>query len=196
MEAEHGGVVVKGRAVIDTRPPFRSVKEAVAMFGERVLVGEIYANQLKQLESSKISSAKENVGTKSGNVSTELEETKQNLEKAREEGNYMANWLKSLKEELKETKRELQNLKSKKDYDQQKAIINPEVEEIIKKADNNVDEIEKKRFVTFASPPSLIREINQNTLGRTSSFRKQGKKKPVVAIMGWLFPRKNKTAGC
>ena len=156
------------------------------------------------MESSKISSAKENVGIKLGNVSTELEETKQNLQKAREEGNYMANCLKSLKEQLEETKRELQNLKSTRDYDDVKEhqkAINPDVEEFkyVENKPDNVDEVEKKRFVTFASPPSLTREINQNPnnvhtnkLGRTS-FRKQGKKKPMVAIMGWLFQKKNKS---
>ncbi|KAK9670622.1 hypothetical protein RND81_13G213300 [Saponaria officinalis] len=217
MEAEEGGVMVKGRAIIDTRPPFRSVREAVALFGERVLVGEIYAKQLKEMEPKMVTSQKPQNNTSTIiAVSSELEETKKKLQKEREEGNHIATCLKSLKQELEQTKRELWNFKSTKNASiQHPKMINPEIEELnivensIRKPHFEEDgyygeEYQKKKIVTFASPPSLTREIVQDNvvddgsfarLGRSSSFRrefKEGKKKPINPIVGWIFPRKKK----
>ncbi|XP_059440289.1 WEB family protein At2g17940 [Corylus avellana] len=192
MEREEGGVVaVMQRAEIDTRAPFRSVKEAVMLFGERVLAGEIYANKLKEIRAG-TSEATGHAQSRIGALTAELEETKQSLEKAREEGNFMAYCIKSLREELEQAKKEVRVLKAR---EFQKQRLDPEIEDL-KFMENatqteEAKEFQKKRYVKFASPPSLARVIvsKDELLERPPSFKKT-KKKPLMPLIGWLFSRK------
>ncbi|PHT56501.1 hypothetical protein CQW23_04987 [Capsicum baccatum] len=184
MEREEG-VVVRGRVEIDMRKPFRSVKEAVMLFGEKVLAGEIHAKHLQQ--------TKANDGQnqhKFGAARVELEETKQSLQKAKEEGDFMAQCLQSLRHELEQTRREIQQLKSTRDIAPQQKVpladsdhddeIHEELKfieqpsskllvEVKTQTGEDIDddeeeeiEFEKKRSVKFASPPLLTKVIAVN----------------------------------
>ncbi|KAJ8764433.1 hypothetical protein K2173_006173 [Erythroxylum novogranatense] len=199
---EAGKLVIMGRAEIDTRAPFRSVKEAVMLFGERVLVGEIYANKLKEIKTAGSESglqARSRIDT----LTAELEETKLSLQRAREEGNLMTYCIKSLKEELEQTKRELQWLKGRDVY--QKRPLQHEIEDlkfventarvasIESPSEEATKEYQKKRYVKFASPLSLTKVIvtKEEMLERPASVKKTtGKRRSLGPIMGWLFSKR------
>ncbi|MCE3051668.1 hypothetical protein HAX54_050474 [Datura stramonium] len=219
MEKEEGLLVVRGRVEIDMRQPFRSVKEAVMLFGEKVLAGEIHAKQLQQVQ-TKGSSAEQNQ-SKFGAARVELEETKQSLQKAKEEGDFMAHCLESLREELEQTRREIQQLKTREVLPQQlkvplsdsdHEIIHEELKFIEQRPSSKVEvktqtgedddddgeiEFEKKRSVKFASPPLLTKVINVNKEDvkkegekSPSQLKKKLKRKPLIPLIGAFFSKK------
>ncbi|KAJ4963133.1 hypothetical protein NE237_023072 [Protea cynaroides] len=186
-------VVGMKRAEIDTRAPFRSVKEAVMLFGERVLAGEVYAKHLKEMGAGELVDGQSKLGT----VTAELEETKQSLEKAREEGMMMANCLSSLNEELEKTKMELQQMKAAKETQKQPIYSEMEdlkfIEETPRVKEDGL-EFQKRRYVKFASPPLLAQIVNPGggeVLERHPSLQKKKKKKSIIPLIaGVIFSKK------
>lgn len=208
-----GGLVVRGRVEIDTRQPFGSVKEAVMLFGEKFLAGEIYAKQLKEVQSK--ASGEQNQSKVESPVTVELEETKQNLQKSKEEGTFMAHCLQSLKEELELTKREMQQLKTRELKQKVPlALDNPEIDEELKfienpsskveartqfqEEDDNEIEFKTKRSVKFASTPLLTRiivskdHVNKEMETSPSQLKKKMKRKlrPLIPLISGLFSKK------
>lgn len=107
-------------------------------------------------------------------VTTELEEAKQKLEKEREEKQKMAGCIQTLQEELSHAMRELQRLKAREDEEAGAKVIDLEVDDGLHfihdekqqlaapprvSADGIAaaggGELQKKRYVTFADPPTV-----------------------------------------
>ncbi|MBA0624076.1 hypothetical protein Goshw_004419 [Gossypium schwendimanii] len=208
-----GGVVMMNRAEIDTRAPFRSVKEAVALFGHKVLSGQLYPIKLKEEEEMLVyqvhlrqmhgREGSENGCSRLGTVTAELEETKYNLEKAREESLMMANCLCALKEELERTKTELQQMKEREteklmmEFEMEDVKIVPgsaryEVNETRTFNEEGTTEFQQKRYVTFSNQPCLTQVVGPQgveKLERHPSLRKK-KKKPLIPLIGGLFSKR------
>ncbi|KAF7138060.1 hypothetical protein RHSIM_Rhsim07G0246900 [Rhododendron simsii] len=201
MEGGNGqGLRTMKRAEIDTTAPFRSVKEAVMLFGERVLAGEVYASKFKEIQNNDAS------GNGLVTVTTELEETKENLQKAREESLVMATCLSTLQQELERTKLELRQLKER-ESEKQVIVESAEIKHVefmkdsmsfdhLKPRTRNKGPVEfqKKRYVTFANPPSSARVMvpqgdDDPILERHPSLKKK-KKKPLIPLIGGIFSKK------
>ncbi|KAK9060254.1 hypothetical protein SSX86_020958 [Deinandra increscens subsp. villosa] len=162
--------VVDYSANVDTSRAFRSVKEAVEVFGERFLTGEIFLPSPKppftlpkQETSSWKSTQSSQISWKSCSSPRETEESPVLL----------VNSLKKLESELEETKRELKLLKEREsETEVALASLNAELHK-------NMSKIAKA-------------EAAEKVVALRSSLKdgKSLKKKPIIPLLGDLFSKK------
>ncbi|XP_074590335.1 WEB family protein At3g51220-like [Curcuma longa] len=153
------------RAEVDTSAPFRSVKEAILLFGEKVLAGEIYANRLNQFGAT-ANRGGEHEGARLSCVVVELEEARRELAEANEERSTLKCRLASLHAELESTRLQLAQLKAEDGQEKRIKDIG-EVEVEAESTNSRAVELQKRRCVAFADPPAVRDE--QALLQRQSS---------------------------
>ncbi|KVI08776.1 WEB family protein At3g51220-like [Cynara cardunculus var. scolymus] len=204
------GLVVRGRVEIDSRQPFKSVKEAVTLFGEKVLVGEVYScHKLKEMGSVETGKSRCEIKFGAG-------EAKQTLKNVKNDGNSMACYLTALKQQLEETKSELHQLKLATEpcsYSSHCALLDTELEEI-KFIENpkpaktnppvkdqyNLDaddddflfELKHENSVKSDDDPltKVIVEVPKMQERNPSSFKiRKAKKKTLIPLLGGIFSK-------
>ncbi|KAG2323359.1 hypothetical protein Bca4012_058851 [Brassica carinata] len=205
MEKENGcRSVLGGRAVIDTRPPFGSVKEAVALFGEKVLAGEVYATRFREIRTKETNSTL-CPQPRFRSLTLELEQTKHTLTRILQQNTILSNRIQTLTQELEHERKEIKRLKMIRSS----LLENPEIEELkfvehhqtttSKYAEEEIvtmEEFEKRRLVTFASSPLLTRVMSsvegerkekEKVLERdVSSMKKMKSKRGFAMFRGWF----------
>ncbi|KAK1352455.1 hypothetical protein POM88_053394 [Heracleum sosnowskyi] len=184
---------------VDTSRPFSSVKEAVAVFGERFLTPAVYSPKpfsFPKQESSNSSSWNFFTPTPSP---THSHASKQTAWK--DADTTLAETIKKLESELEETKEEVKLLKERETENEVAlASLNAELHKNMSKiAQAEADAARKAAESTakMESSPSLSQILNfsqeeKDELfgGRKKQRKSVRKKKPIIPLVGDLFWRK------
>ncbi|TXG71840.1 hypothetical protein EZV62_000419 [Acer yangbiense] len=194
---------------VDTSRPFRSVKEAVAVFGEQFLVGEIYSP--KPFSYSPPPNKQEMIT--SWKYYSPSQSPQSNPREDHVDQSEFSESLKKLKAELEETKMELKLLKKRESETEiALATLNAEFHKNMSKlaeaeaaaaktarmnasAEREIRE-EERMMIRMESSPTLaqILSIGEKDFGEEMkmTMTKKKKKKPIVPLVTDLFFFKKK----
>lgn len=152
--------------------------------------------------------------SRSDSIQTELEETRQMLENAKQEGRVMMTTLTSLQEELRNTRKELEELKcqlirteislKESEVKDIESMGNPSQLKAGEKptSTDGRPEIQRRRCVKFAKPPSLAevmametpevfeRQFSAPQAKASMPTKKKKKTKALIPVLGILFSSK------
>ncbi|XP_047983107.1 WEB family protein At1g75720 [Salvia hispanica] len=178
------------RSSVDSSRPFRSVKEAVAIFGERFLVGEIY-------------SPKTFAFPKKETPFFSPEHDRKPAPPSEEAAAALADSVKKLETELEETKAELKLLKDREsETEVALASLNAELHRNMSKMARAEAAAAAQATVGRGPSPSLAQVLSVEEekinmlLGGKKKERREAvkKKKPIIPLVGDLFSRKKKSS--
>ncbi|KAI4296196.1 hypothetical protein L6164_036172 [Bauhinia variegata] len=175
-------------STVDTSRPFSSVKEAVAIFGERFLAGEIYPPKPFM-----------DITTKQDTHSQMFSPSPMKPKEDNDNNNNksaFSDTLKKLEAELEETKVELKLIKEREGETKVAlATLNAELHKNISKlvqADQIRDNNEEKKRDQLIKDSQTLAQIM--SLGENYGKRKVMKKKPIIPLVGDLFSKKKGSA--
>ncbi|XP_058087735.1 WEB family protein At3g51220 [Magnolia sinica] len=200
-----------GRAEIDTARPFRSVKEAVTIFGERIL-----GAQKSNIATSSNSSTAAAVAAASSSsppvVATAFSSysyspSSSHFKQENEHEHKLIDILQKLEAELEETKRELKSLKEREsETEVALASLNAELHKNMSKmaeaeaaaasraVAKSGEEKKKERGVKSDHSPCLAQILRigekEEYFEITKEQRKMMKKKPIIPLIGDMFAKK------
>ncbi|XAR49358.1 hypothetical protein NMG60_11032538 [Bertholletia excelsa] len=197
-------------STVDTSRPFRSVKEAVAIFGERLLAGDLYSSPKPFfITTSTATTPRQYSPWKFSPSSIEAK----HYEEEEQGRTDLHETVKKLQAELEETKAELRLLKKREEETEVAlASLNAELHRNMSKvaraeaaaaaaAAAAAREEEKKRDLAVRmaqDSPTLAKILSlgqeeESLLGMRKE-RKKMKKKPIVPLLGDLFSRKKRSS--
>ncbi|XP_042454878.1 WEB family protein At3g51220-like [Zingiber officinale] len=175
LEGHASSVPAQGE--VDTTRPFRSVKEAVAVFGERLLTGDASSSH-KVTASSKVDTPPMPILSFPNLVPkpAEVEEIKQELIHMKERESQTAKTIATLRSQVQDRISKLEATESAQPVDQWQEYRTTNLEERF------------EYLPTLRQVLSIVRTEDQTQFGRRRI--KLQKKKPIVPLVGDMFSRK------
>ncbi|XP_020246317.1 WEB family protein At1g75720 [Asparagus officinalis] len=212
------------RAEVDTTRPFRSVKEAVAIFGERLLATDAYSQKATAIIPRPTYSASPPKPIYAISASKPLysaassprsfSSSSSHFNQDREDGIIILNSIRKLEAELEETRQEVILLKEREsEREIAVASLNAELHKSMSKlaeieaAKQRLAIEDRSSFVKserwgesnkFEYLPSLAEALSIGDMEDSFGGRRKpkiSKKKPIVPLIGDLFSKKKKVSG-